>query len=716
MKSPFHIGLAMLVFAGMLMLSPAAQAWQNGSAARSVGGPTVQQWILTQAVSEAVKSGTGWVDLNAALPTVALPDTVVHDLRYHEYVPWKGGHKGAAPERAAVYFALVRDSLQAGDTTTASRLLGMLTFYYTDAVDPLHTSVSRADRRMQRSFELRVMASLNRSGPFANGVRATLARTFAANGIADPATAASVGQDVAAFTASSSARAHRDCHRLVRAYLRHGFSRVARRIAASTLERSVQGVATLIEAAAQPAPATTSSAPTSPADLSSGCFASASSQHILFHASRFADDADSRSAWISAVRGYPQWWQIDLGAARDLSSVRIDWPAGASRSYTYDIKVSDDGTTWQELVDQSSRMAFGRSTDALSGVCARYVRVDVTGYSVRPKARKDSADAAPAAILECRVYGDAAPTPDPTPTDTPEPTPTATATVTPSPSPDPTADPTPSATPTVTPTPSATPSVSPTPPTPAPGKTVTVPAGATKAQIDRLRHERGQGRIGYLDRLPVGHRSPTRARSSSRTASACAARASGIRGRVPGTAAPGCRPQTACSGAATPRSKTCRWARTRPAQTCTFRPVARGNAAAGAVTQVDGSHGVTFNFVRFKGGSDKGADPHRNRIVTIRIAGPRLLKTDDFVDTTFNDCEFERPQVTNATAGTTLGNILDVVVGCSPRWRPGPRPDVPALPFRGRQRLQLQVWTTTGADARSCSKQRHRLTTQAAPP
>jgi len=50
------------------------------------------------------------------------------------------------------------------------------------------------------------------------------------------------------------------------------------------------------------------------------------------------------------------------------------------------------------------------------GVQARYVRVDVAGYDVGPKAHKDSADAAPAAILECRVYGTAASTSDPTPT------------------------------------------------------------------------------------------------------------------------------------------------------------------------------------------------------------------------------------------------------------------------------------------------------------
>ena len=171
-----------------------------------------------------------------------------------------------------------------------------------------------------------------------------------------------------------------------------------RRIAASTLARSVKGIATLIEAAAQPATADATAPSGSPAVLSTERAASASSQNVLFHAARFADDGDGRSAWVAAVGGYPQWWQVDLGAARDLSSVSIDWLRGSTRSYGFDIKTSKDGSTWNEVVDHAHRVSFGRSTDTLAGVRACYVRVDILGYNVSSKARRDSADAAPAVI------------------------------------------------------------------------------------------------------------------------------------------------------------------------------------------------------------------------------------------------------------------------------------------------------------------------------
>ena len=648
MRPPFHAGLAMLVFVTMLVLCPAAQAWQNGSAARSVGGPTVQQWILTQAVSEAVQSGTGWVDLSSALPTVGLPDTVAHDVRYHDYVPRNGGHVGAAPERTAVYFELVRDALQAGDTATASRLLGMLTFYYTDAVNPLHTGACRSERRMHRRFELRVMALLNSDSRFERSVCAALAGSDTAESATASARAAGAAQNVAAFTAASSARAHRFYRSLVRTYLRHGFSRIASRIAATTLERSVHGVATLIEAAAQPAAVPTPPSSGSPVLLSSGCEPAASSQDLLFHAARFADDGDDSSAWVSADSAYPQWWQVDLGATRDLDSVTIDWPAGATRSYTYDIKVSDDGTTWQEVVDQSSRIAFGGSAETLSGVCARYVRVDVLGYSVSSKAHEDSADAAPAAILECRVYGDATPSPDPTPTATPEPTPSATATGTPSPSPDPTTDPTPSSTPTPTPTPTSTPGQS----------TVTVPAAATKAQIDACVTSAVKDGSGTWIVFPAG----TFAYSGTFIVP------DGINVRGQGIWDQGS--SSGGGGTWLQASKGMQWGshstiddllvgENTAGLTCTFHPVARGSSAAGADTQTNGSHDVTFNFVRFKGGSDAGAaliDLSAN----YSNCWSATVKREDMVDTAFNDCEFERPQITNTAAGTSLGAILNI--------------------------------------------------------
>jgi hypothetical protein len=98
--------------------------------------------------------------------------------------------------------------------------------------------------------------------------------------------------------------------------------------------------------------------------------------------------------------------------------------------------------------------------------------------------------------------------------------------------------------------------------------------------------------------------------------------------------------------------------------TCTFHPVPRGSSAAGPFTQAHGSNNCTFSFVRFKGGSDSGAaliDLGSNYGSGIWTG---TVKTEDMIDTNWYDCEFERPQVTNATAGTSSGAIMNLWLDC----------------------------------------------------
>ena len=84
-------------------------------------------------------------------------------------------------------------------------------------------------------------------------------------------------------------------------------------------------------------------------------------------------------------------------------------------------------------------------------------------------------------------------------------------------------------------------------------------------------------------------------------------------------------------------------------RTCTFTPCAMGDGACGSATQQHGSTGVTFSQVRFKGGSDTGAalfDTKNYGRLWSTATNP--LKKHFMVDTTFKDCEFERPQASNS--------------------------------------------------------------------
>jgi hypothetical protein len=97
--------------------------------------------------------------------------------------------------------------------------------------------------------------------------------------------------------------------------------------------------------------------------------------------------------------------------------------------------------------------------------------------------------------------------------------------------------------------------------------------------------------------------------------------------------------------------------------TCSYFPVPRGSGSAGAFTKAHGSQHCTFDLVRFKGGSDSGAS-----LFELNNYGSGLwsgtVMTYDMIDTHWIDCEFERPQVTNAVAGTSGGAIMDIWLDC----------------------------------------------------
>ncbi len=649
MQRLHYIGLAMLIFLMAMWLTPTAMAWQNGQAAKGLGRLTVQQWILRQAVAEAAQSGSDWVDLDAALKTVGLPDTYLHDYRYHVYDRWGGRRTGDAARRTAAYFGLLHDALQAGDTSTASQLLGLLTHYYTDASDPLHTDQSRGERRVHRWFERSVMRQMNRSSGLRRSVERRLSARFAAmaSGEGREAYLVAVGDDVKSFTATSADTAHHSYRRLLRKLHGRHFGKAVARITAKTLERSVKGIVDLIGAAESDAVvtyATSTESTAAPALMSQNRVVSASSQDTLYHAARFGNDGDSHSSWKAGAATYPQWWQVDLGTARDLQSVKINWYQGKTRSYDYIIQVSDDGTSWATASDKSTRTTFGTSADSVIGAHGRYLRVTVLGYGTRSKARGDAASSAPAAISEISVYGAGDSTPTPTPK------PTATQTSTPTPTPKPTATQTP--TPPPTPTPTATPAPTAT------ASTIAVPSGATKAQIDQCVAKAVAAGKGTRLEFPAGYFAYS---GTFTVPDGINVRGQGIWNQAATDGDGGT--WLACT-------RGMRWGSDSTIENllvgqntagvvCQYRPVARGTATAGADTQTNGSHKVTFSFVRFKGGSDAGASlielgSNFNSLWT------GTLKTIDMVDTTWNDCEFERPQSTNTVNGTSLGAVMNI--------------------------------------------------------
>ncbi|MHC4198634.1 MAG: discoidin domain-containing protein, partial [Planctomycetota bacterium] len=98
-----------------------------------------------------------------------------------------------------------------------------------------------------------------------------------------------------------------------------------------------------------------------------------------------AVDGDRSTRWCAVNGRTGQWWQVDLGEAREIVSCRITWENDTG-IYLYKIDGSTDGGSWSTLVDRTSdRTPPGStfqgkvSTHTFDATSVRYVRVVVTG-------------------------------------------------------------------------------------------------------------------------------------------------------------------------------------------------------------------------------------------------------------------------------------------------------------------------------------------------
>jgi hypothetical protein len=115
---------------------------------------------------------------------------------------------------------------------------------------------------------------------------------------------------------------------------------------------------------------------------------------------------------VSTSGQLPQWIQLDLGTPTSINQVITHFYDGDTRTYTYYIQVSTDGSTWTTAV--STKTGNSITTDTFTQTTARYVRLTVTGNTANNAAQ----------IEEIKIYltTGATTTPSPTPTPTPVPT------------------------------------------------------------------------------------------------------------------------------------------------------------------------------------------------------------------------------------------------------------------------------------------------------
>jgi chitosanase len=136
--------------------------------------------------------------------------------------------------------------------------------------------------------------------------------------------------------------------------------------------------------------------------LSQGHAATSSSVETSSLGAGNAVDGKTSTRWSSKEGSDPQWIQVDLGASRAVSHVKLTWEAAYGKAYR--IETSADGTTWKSIYSTSTGDG---GTDDLTGLSGdgRYVRMFGTrratpyGYS----------------LYEFQVYGSGGSTPPPPP-------------------------------------------------------------------------------------------------------------------------------------------------------------------------------------------------------------------------------------------------------------------------------------------------------------
>ncbi len=119
--------------------------------------------------------------------------------------------------------------------------------------------------------------------------------------------------------------------------------------------------------------------------------ATSESSHTQTYASSSIVDGDANSYWESANNAFPQWVQVDLGAATTIGRMVLKLPpatAWATRTQTLSVQTSTDGVNFATRVAATGYVFNPATANTVSisfaAASARYVRLTVTGNTGWP--------------------------------------------------------------------------------------------------------------------------------------------------------------------------------------------------------------------------------------------------------------------------------------------------------------------------------------------
>lgn len=93
-----------------------------------------------------------------------------------------------------------------------------------------------------------------------------------------------------------------------------------------------------------------------------------------------ANDNDTNTRWCASSGGFPQWWQVDLEENYEIMGTQVNFEFDG-RTYNYVIEVSDDGSNWTRVVDETNNAETTQVQSHNFTSSGRYVRITFVGAS-----------------------------------------------------------------------------------------------------------------------------------------------------------------------------------------------------------------------------------------------------------------------------------------------------------------------------------------------
>ncbi|MEU4240087.1 discoidin domain-containing protein [Actinoplanes sp. NPDC026619] len=128
--------------------------------------------------------------------------------------------------------------------------------------------------------------------------------------------------------------------------------------------------------------------------------ATSASGHVQNYAPGNVVDGDTASYWESANNAFPQWIQVDLGAATTVGRLVLKLPpAWGARAQTLAATGSTNGSSFSTLAGAAARTFDPATGNAVTVTCtpaqARYVRLTVTGNTAWPAGQLSTVEVYP---------------------------------------------------------------------------------------------------------------------------------------------------------------------------------------------------------------------------------------------------------------------------------------------------------------------------------